>query len=80
MHPEKLPRWLLGAYHHLKKIKIETVNCLKCMNTKLLATVIVLASSSLAVSVKAQQPKTQVPTKLSSQVLNACVQKLGLCS
>lgn len=44
------------------------------MNTKLLATVIVLASSSLAVSVKAEQPETQVPAKLSSQVLNACVQ------
>ncbi|PMB48427.1 S-layer protein [Fischerella thermalis CCMEE 5201] len=44
------------------------------MNTKLLATVIVLASSSLAVSVQAQQPETQVPAKLSSQVLNACVQ------
>ncbi|PLZ97671.1 S-layer protein [Fischerella thermalis CCMEE 5268] len=44
------------------------------MNTKLLATVIVLASSSLAVSVKAQQPETQVPAKLSNQVLNACVQ------
>ncbi|MER3494122.1 MAG: S-layer protein [Mastigocladus sp. ERB_26_2] len=44
------------------------------MNTKLLATVIVLASSSLAVSVQAQQTDTQLPAKSSNQVLNACVQ------
>ncbi|MCX7594375.1 MAG: S-layer protein [Fischerella sp.] len=44
------------------------------MNIKILATVLVLATSGLAVSVKAQEPDTEVPAKLSNQVLNACIQ------
>ncbi len=44
------------------------------MNIQFLATVLVLATNSLVVSVKAQEPDTQLPAKSSNQVLNACVQ------
>ncbi|MCP6759452.1 MAG: S-layer protein [Fischerella sp. CENA71] len=44
------------------------------MNIKFLATVLVLATNSLAVTVQAQEPDAQLPAKSSNQVLNACVQ------
>ncbi|WP_375470567.1 S-layer protein [uncultured Nostoc sp.] len=43
------------------------------MNCKLLATVVVLATTSFVIPVKSQEPTTNTPAK-SNQVLNACVQ------
>ncbi|MEI1374689.1 S-layer protein [Nostoc sp. UHCC 0926] len=43
------------------------------MNCKLLATVIVLATTSFVTPAKSQEPTTDTPGKL-NQVLNACVQ------
>ncbi|MDZ8225506.1 S-layer protein [Nostoc sp. ChiVER01] len=42
------------------------------MNSKLLATLVVLATSSFVTPVKSQEPTTDTPAK-SNQVLNACV-------
>ncbi|MDF5707482.1 MAG: S-layer protein [Nostoc sp. S4] len=43
------------------------------MNYKILATLIVLATTSFVTPAKSQEPVTDTPAK-SSQVLNACVQ------
>ncbi|MEH2274099.1 MAG: S-layer protein [Nostoc sp.] len=43
------------------------------MNCKLLATVVVLATTSFVTPAKSQEPTTDTPGK-SNQVLNACVQ------
>ncbi|MBD2520339.1 S-layer protein [Nostoc sp. FACHB-973] len=43
------------------------------MNCKILATVVMLASTSFATPVKSQEPVTETPAT-SNQVVNACVQ------
>ncbi len=43
------------------------------MKFKILATTLALASTSLAVPVRAQQGTTEIPAPSSDQVLNACV-------